>query len=228
MTLPTALPFRCKAHSSAHHVIQILNGTFYRQYPSPGADLPLYPNLYFSLPAFPVRRDASNAEEQQHWAVICGSGSTTFLEILRGAHISLPPKARTFPYLSSEAIEAKDHRLRSPSRAIQYVGFKSQSWGTTSRASYLGARYESRREATDFSLLQYLQGETELNPVEKPQEQDAGSQSFFLQIIKDLRLEQLTSMSVSNLSNGQTRRARIAKALLKRPEVLLLDEPFSG
>ena len=34
-------------------------------------------------------------------------------------------------------------------------------------------------------------------------------------------------MPVGNLSNGQTRRARIAKALLGKPEVLMLDEPFS-
>ena len=34
-------------------------------------------------------------------------------------------------------------------------------------------------------------------------------------------------MPVANLSNGQTRRARIAKALLNKPELLLLDDPFS-
>ncbi|PWY66460.1 P-loop containing nucleoside triphosphate hydrolase protein [Aspergillus heteromorphus CBS 117.55] len=35
-------------------------------------------------------------------------------------------------------------------------------------------------------------------------------------------------MPVANLSNGQTRRTRIAKALLNKPEVLLLDDPFMG
>jgi molybdate transport system ATP-binding protein len=30
------------------------------------------------------------------------------------------------------------------------------------------------------------------------------------------------------LSNGQTRRARLARAMLARPEVLILDDPFIG
>ena len=34
------------------------------------------------------------------------------------------------------------------------------------RSGYLAARYESRREKTDFSLLDYLAGKTELNPDE--------------------------------------------------------------
>ena len=92
--------------------------------------------------------------------------------------------------------------------------------------AYLSARYESRRETTDFSVLRYLRGDTELNPGETKAERKYG-ESALERSIKDLGLENLVDMPVGNLSNGQMRRARIAKALLSNPEVLLLDEPFS-
>jgi ATPase subunit of ABC transporter with duplicated ATPase domains len=162
--------------------------------------------------------------------VIGASGTTTFLEILRGSHLCFPPIARSFPYLSSDEIEAKDHRLRTPSRAIQYVGFnagKGQGLGGGIRGAYLSARYESRREDDDWSVLQYLKGETDLNPAEDRYEEYRKDPQLLVQVMKDLRLDKLSDIPVSHLSNGQTRRARIAKALLQKPELLLLDEPFS-
>jgi ABC transporter len=238
MKIATALSIRSITLPSVN-IIQIQNGTFYRQHPGAAASsalqhsdppLRLFPNLDFSLPALPLRSDTSNCTEQQHWAVIGASGSTTFLEILRGSHVCIPPNARTYPYLSSDDIEAKDHRLRSPAKAIRYVGFtpgNGQTLGRGIKGSYLSARYESRREETDWSVLQYLRGETELNPSEILHPKNLTSTALLSQVIKDLRLERLAFLPVSNLSNGQTRRARIAKALLDRPEVLLLDEPFS-
>ncbi|KAG7005040.1 ABC transporter ATP-binding protein modF [Physcia stellaris] len=91
----------------------------------------------------------------------------------------------------------------------------------------MSARYESRREETDFSVLDYLTGNTELNPYGRPEEDGSGSREL-ARVIRDLNLANLVEMPVGNLSNGQTRRARIAKALLGMPEVLLLDEPFMG
>ncbi len=74
--------------------------------------------------------------------------------------------------------------------------------------------------------MDYLRGTTELNPSEG----DLGTvmdEKGLDKVIKDLRLEAFVNMPMGNLSNGQTRRARIAKAILRRPELLLLDEPFS-
>ncbi|KAL2405781.1 hypothetical protein ABEF95_005943 [Exophiala dermatitidis] len=219
------------------NLIQIRNGTFYKDHPlshhgdSSTANPPLFPNLTYELPATTVQQEERNQpRKDQHWAVIAANDGTTFLEILRGSYVCIPPNARSYPYLSSEEIERKDHRLRVPSRAIQYVGFNTNGKGQTSsggiRGAYLSARYESRREETDWTVLQYLRGETELNPAKE--DGSHVDEQLLHKVMSDLRLHKLADMPVSNLSNGQTRRARIAKALLGKPELLLLDEPFMG
>jgi ABC-type Mn2+/Zn2+ transport system ATPase subunit len=48
------------------------------------------------------------------------------------------------------------------------------------------------------------------------------------ELIDKLRLKHLLDLPLVALSNGQTRRARIVKALLEQPDILLLDEPLSA
>ncbi|KAF2739016.1 ABC transporter-like protein [Polyplosphaeria fusca] len=209
-------------------IVNIVNGTFYRQHPASksvdGKDAPpnppLFPDLTLSLPSF--------ATPNQHWAILSPSSNirTAFLQILRGQLICLPPTARSHPYLLSPSIASKNPKLRFPERAIEYVGFdvERKAFG----GAYLSARYESRVEETDFSLAQYLTGLTSLNPGDEYVKEHTVDEEVLLQVVRDLELEKLLRKPVSQLSNGQSRRARIGKALLTRPEMLCLDAPFIG
>lgn len=202
-------------------IISIKNATFYRRHPATHSSEPnpaLFPDLSFELQSFP--------QKPEHWAILghSSSGKTTLLQILQNKHLSFPPQARSYPYLSSEEVEHRNHELRIPNCAIQYVGFggeRDAAQGT--RGAYLSARYESLKEATDWTVMNYLEGKTELNPSEEDLAKHINPVALE-KVIKDLRLGDLVDMPVANLSNGQTRRAKIAKAILGQPEVLLLDE----
>ena len=140
----------------------------------------------------------------------------------------IPPAARSYPFLSAPEIQDKNYRLRNPSFAIRYVGFADGAH-THSRTtgSYLSSRYESYREETDFSVLDYLKGNLQLNPSDTRKDTQGTREENLNKIIDSLDLGGLVHMPLGNLSNGQKRRAKIAKGLLDEPEVLLLDEPFS-
>ena len=51
---------------------------------------------------------------------------------------------------------------------------------------------------------------------------------LFETLTLQMNLTSLLDLPLLSLSNGQTRRARIVKAILDNPELLLLDEPFSN
>ena len=92
-----------------------------------------------------------------------------------------------------------------PQSAISRINFTPPS----TNPSYISARYESLREPDDITLSEYL-GPTTLDLTK-------------LGITKELLGQYLMT-----LSNGQMRRARIAKALSRRPKVLLVEEPWMG
>jgi len=50
---------------------------------------------------------------------------------------------------------------------------------------------------------------------------------LFNTLVKEMDLDQLLDLPLIALNNGQMRRARIVKAVLRKPELLLLDEPLS-
>jgi molybdate transport system ATP-binding protein len=154
------------------------------------------------------------AREGEAWAVVgpIGSGKTTLAEALLGRH-PLHGGALTWPLF--DRLRAAGRRADYPSQVVAHVTFKEDS----RLFSYAGRYYQQRFEFADgasdtpLSLADFLTGGTAADRA-------AACARFGLAD----RLDQ----PFMTLSNGQTRRARLARALLARPEVLVLDDPFIG
>lgn len=137
--------------------------------------------------------------------------------MIAGKYVSQPGNARTYPSLNSA-----QGRLK-----IQYLNFRDNSGLDHAHVS---ARYESYSykgvlEMSDDvnSVVNYVTGANNYNRVE--QQSDEHLTKRLLQLFN---LTAHKNKWINSLSNGQRRRARIAKALYARPQLLVIDDPFLG
>lgn len=110
---------------------------------------------------------------------------------------------------------------RQVSDIVKLVSFK------TSRATAVGdgftdytARYFAIREEDKLTLRRHLES---IVPFEEQDNLTLVEETAAL-----LQMDSFLDLPLVTLSNGQTRRARIVRALLSRPEMLVLEEPFSA
>ncbi len=152
--------------------------------------------------------------EGEAWAIVgaTGSGKTTLAEVIRGKQL-ITGEVR-WPLI--DRLRAGGRRVDYPSQVIAHVSFKEES----RLFSYAGHYYQQRFEFADsdepLSLAQFLRTGTNATDAEV----DA--------IADQLGIREQLSQPFMTLSNGQTRRARLARALLAKPELLILDDPFIG
>jgi molybdate transport system ATP-binding protein len=159
-----------------------------------------------------VVRDLSwTIREGETWAVTgpIGSGKSTLAETLLGKHFAQSGSI-AWPMLE------RNGSVPFPSDVIRHVAFQENS----RLFNYAGHYYQQRFEFADadepLTLDQYLRQGTGASDQEI---HEAG---------KRLGIATQLPLSFIKLSNGQTRRARIARALLAQPELLILDDPFLG
>lgn len=95
------------------------------------------------------------------------------------------------------------------------------NFGYTKPKQHISARYEYFKEDTDDTVLRYVTNhQVNVN--------HSYDQLVVKSVLQKLQLESLKDNYTIGLSNGQMRRAVFAKALIKKPYMLVVDEPFLG
>lgn len=123
------------------------------------------------------------------------------------------PILATLPPVERPADEGGP-RDRTVDDLIQFVSFKTRL-GRGSDFDDYTARYYSIRDEDKLTVRQHLRDATGADDAAVEDKAAA------------LQMETLLDSPLITLSNGQTRRARVLRALLARPELIILEEPFS-
>jgi len=154
----------------------------------------------------------------EQWAITgnSGSGKTALLNTIAGKfnvinggiHYHFYDQHRQthtvsdpyFNYRNLLALVAHHHDFRNRSNTTDF---------------YYQQRFNSMDAADAPTVQQHLYGDNGVPPQEDP-------------LLAPLRIGPLMGKELIKLSNGETRRVMIAKALLQKPVLLMLDNPFSG
>src|SRR5262245_22025050 len=149
------------------------------------------------------------------WAVVgpVGAGKTALAEVLLGRH-RLTSGEFGWPLL--DQLRAAGRPVGWPSEVVRHVSFKEESRLFSYGRHYYQQRFNFIEPHDDLTLGDFLRSGVD------------DSQEAIRDAAERLGVGHLLELSFIKLSNGQVRRARIARALLSQPELLILDEPFMG
>ena len=130
-----------------------------------------------------------------------GSGKTTLAEILTG---NIKPG-------EGQILFAEDFEALMVTQQDRFVAASGL------RISYYSQRYESPNEEGIPTVTGYLHRAV---PGIQPEN--------FSRVLKELEIDALADRKLLSLSNGERKRVQLAEALLQNPNMLVLDQPFTG
>ncbi len=150
-----------------------------------------------------------NINKGEHWAIIGpnGSGKSTLVKALWGG-TSLQKGTIEWKFIRKPT-ERLYEKLR---KHIGYVSFELQQ--QIVKQERLQAEFRAYKGAVgDFTPAEELVG---------------GSKMQRSKVAKLLEIENLMAKDISTLSTGESLKILLARALVKQPRILILDEPFDG
>lgn len=159
----------------------------------------------------------------QHWAVIGpnGSGKSTLMKALCG----------TLPIVQGEIVyHFGDSHASDPHTQIAYVLFENQRSVLRDDAFYQ-ARWNIGVSEEEPSVADWLSesGIKCVNPFQVVETRtEPGFEARRQAVVEQLEIAPLLKRNIIQLSNGERRKVALARALLRQPKLLILDNPFGG
>ncbi len=158
------------------------------------------------------------AIEGENWAIVGenGAGKSTFLDAIAGKIFPLNGTI-TKPNYDEIAFVAKDYSFN---RIVQ------------SATQYYQQRFNSMDAEIAPTVREILQNQ--IKPIGTVNEKSVQlpppefSNEVLEKVAKLLKISHLLDRNIVTLSNGETRRTLITLSLLRKPKLLLLDNPFIG
>ncbi len=157
-------------------------------------------------------------KEKENWAIIGGNGAgkSTLMEVIGGKIFPFKGTA-SVPHYSQMAFVSKDYSFN---RIVQ------------SATQYYQQRFNSMDAEIAPTVIEILQnrikpiGTVNENSIKLPPPEFSDEE--IAKVASLLKINHLLDRSIVTLSNGETRRTLITLSLLRKPQFLLLDNPFVG